>query len=102
MAKDGKPFNLILTEAERATLEAKRAHLGLRSQAEVIRYWIAMAEDDPSSPKWSERERALIKAAKPEPALVTMKKMMSAPQAPSALPLGRPTSAPGSRLKKGK
>lgn len=35
-----KPFNVKLTEAERAALEAHRAHLGLRSHADVVRHWI--------------------------------------------------------------
>lgn len=38
-----KSYNVILTEAEQAALEAIRATLGLRSKADVIRHWIKLA-----------------------------------------------------------
>lgn len=57
-----KPFNILLTDDERAALEQKRADLGLRSQAEVIRYWISTGQDDPNSHRWSDREATAIKA----------------------------------------
>lgn len=36
-----KPFNMKLSEEDRAKLELHRARLGLRSHVEVVRYWIA-------------------------------------------------------------
>jgi hypothetical protein len=56
-----KPFNILLTDDERETLELKRAQLGMRSQADVIRYWIALGEDRPGDPEWSGREIMEIK-----------------------------------------
>jgi predicted DNA-binding protein len=38
-----KPFQIKLTDEERERLERLRAILGLRSQADVIREWIAKA-----------------------------------------------------------
>lgn len=38
-------FKIGLAEPDRRTLEAERARLGLRSQAEVIRWWIGRARE---------------------------------------------------------
>ena len=37
---DKKPFQIMLTPAQRELLEGIRARLGYRSQADVIRQWI--------------------------------------------------------------
>lgn len=44
-----KPFQIKLTEAERDRLDKHRAELGLRSQADVIRYWI-------TTPLWNSKQ----------------------------------------------
>ena len=40
MRAEAKPFNIKLTEDERAKLEEHRRALGLKSQADVVRLWI--------------------------------------------------------------
>ena len=42
-----KPFNILLTDDERAALDVHRARLGFRSDADVIRHWIG--QDQPLS-----------------------------------------------------
>lgn len=41
-----KPFNVKISEADKDRLEAHRVALGLRSHAEVIRYWIGQKPKD--------------------------------------------------------
>lgn len=46
-----KPFNVKLAEGDKDRLEAHRIALGLRSHAEVIRYWISLAPAKPRGSK---------------------------------------------------
>lgn len=91
-----KLFTVKLTEAERAVLEVARQRLGLRSESDVIRAWIAEFEvvpsDHPSKPQWTEAEIAKMRE-KPNPVreLNRISPALSAPSAPY-----------GSRLKKDK
>jgi hypothetical protein len=84
-----KLFTVKLTDEERARLEAHRARLGLRSQAEVIRAWIAMST--------TEHVPALVSARMLERASenIAVDRKVRA----KAVPVGPVAPKPGSRLK---
>lgn len=51
-----KLFTVKLTDDERAKLEAHRARLGLRSQSDVVRHWIAATPDRPEPTEAERRD----------------------------------------------
>lgn len=108
-----KPFNVELTEEERGKLEAHRARLGLRSQADVIRQWIA---EQPSGLTYTTKEAVEVArrmgATPEEMAALSVaepgKVVTVQNRTPRTITLGTPPkltppSVPyGQRLKKGK
>lgn len=65
-----KPFNMKLSDEDRAKLEAHRAKLGLRSHADVVRHWInagdAARAAEPAR-RYGEPSARAIAAAKAAP-----------------------------------
>jgi hypothetical protein len=104
-----KLFTVKLTDEERASLEVARARLGLRSQADVIRLWIAefdvVPSDHPSRTRWTDEEAAKIKAGAIKHHLETSHHVvppMDQQLAAAKVVFGSAKPAPGSRLKKDK
>ncbi len=60
-----KPFNVKLTDAERLKLEEHRRRLGLKSNAEVLRYWINQ-DFAPDSAAVRARAADLARGARPD------------------------------------
>lgn len=78
-----KPFNMKLSDEHRERLEAHRVRLGKRSHADVIRHWIDQDCTAVAKP-WAPSGGSGVK---PPPATRI------------EVSIGRPTPAPGSRLK---